>query len=281
SCEGIVVPVELTRTLLAGAQGELSILVVRDMTAQLAAIREYERLIADLDDFAHVVAHDLQNPLNNIMHSLDMLAEGPENYTPEILQKITAVAVRSTHKAMAIIDELLLLAGVRQAGEVPVAPLDMDLLIQEVLERLQYMIEDADASVILPERWPAAQGYAPWVEEAWANYISNALKYGGDPPVVTLGGEALENGTARFWVHDNGRGVPAVDREKLFRPFSRLERVRARGHGLGLSIVQRIVSRLGGEVDFWNAPESGAVFSFTLPAAEQRSGKASGSVGEN
>ncbi len=271
TCDGITVPVEISRALLEGEPPGASVLVVRDMSAHMAAIREYERLIADLDDFAHVVAHDLQNPLNNIMHSLDMLVEGPANYPPEVMQKITAVAVRSTHKAMAIIDELLLLAGVRQAGEVPIAPLDMDLLIREVLDRLQYVIEDAEAVVHLPKSWPAAQGYAPWVEEVWANYISNALKYGGAPPVVTLGGEAQADGTVRFWVHDNGRGVPTVDRETLFKPFSRLERVRARGHGLGLSIVQRIVTRLGGETDFWNAPEGGAVFSFTLPAPSRAS----------
>lgn len=271
TCEGITVPVDVTRAALAGEQSGVSVLVIRDMSAHMAAIREYERLIADLDDFAHVVAHDLQNPLNNIMHSLDMLTEEASDYPPEVRQKITTVAVRSTHKALAIIDELLLLAGVRQAGEIPVAPLDMNLLIREVIDRLQYMIEDAEATIVLPKSWPVAQGYAPWVEEIWANYMSNALKYGGTPPVVTLGGEAQADGMVRFWVHDNGRGVPAVDRELLFKPFSRLERVRARGHGLGLSIVQRIVTRLGGKADFWNAPEGGAVFSFTLPAAAQAS----------
>ena len=176
TCDGLTLPVDITRAALQSDQEGLMILILRDMTAHLAATREYERMIADLDDFAHVVAHDLQNPLNNIMHSLDMLTEDSEAYPPELFDKITSVAVRSTHKAMTIIDELLLLAGVRQGQAVPIGPLEMHVLIDDVLERLQYVIEDSEAIVVVPESWPVAQGYGPWVEEIWANYVSNALK---------------------------------------------------------------------------------------------------------
>lgn len=267
TCDGFTLPVEITRSDLVDTHNGLFVLVLRDMSAHMAALKEYERLVADLDDFAHVVAHDLQNPLNNIMHSVDMLMDDSNLYTPEVLHKITGVAARSTHKALNIIDELLLLAGVRQDQGVPIAPLDMGMVVAEAVERLQYMIEDSEAVVVLPDDWPIAVGYAPWVEEVWANYISNALKYGGTPPSLTLGGQVLKDGMVRFWVHDNGQGIKSEDQDKLFVPFSRLDRLRARGYGLGLSIVDRIVTRLGGTVGFWNAPEGGAVFSFTLPAS--------------
>jgi signal transduction histidine kinase len=259
-------PVEISRAALDGRYAGLAVLVIRDITAHVAVLQHYERMVTELDDFAHIVAHDLQNPLNNIKHSVDMLRDNPGNYSPEVLESINGVAIRSTHKALAIVDELLLLAGVRQDQDVPIMALDMGLVVSEVIDRLHYVIEDHEATVILPDEWPSAQGYGPWVEEVWANYMSNALKYGGHPPVLRLGAQAGPGGMVRFWVEDNGPGVPQEEQSRLFVPFSRLEHVRAQGYGLGLSIVDRIISRLGGRVGFQNAPEGGAVFSFTLPA---------------
>jgi signal transduction histidine kinase len=122
-------------------------------------------------------------------------------------------------------------------------------------------------------------GYAPWVEEVWVNYLSNAIKYGGKPPQVELsatlfstscasGGEMREN-MVYFWVRDNGDGLTPDDQARLFTPFTRLDQIRARGHGLGLSIVRRIVEKLGGQVGVQSTgePGQGSTFFFTLPAA--------------
>ncbi|MBN2389779.1 MAG: HAMP domain-containing histidine kinase [Anaerolineae bacterium] len=128
------------------------------------------------------------------------------------------------------------------------------------------MIDEKQAHLILPESWPVALGYAAWVEEIWANYLSNALKYGGDPPQITLGWEALDTGF-RFWVQDNGAGLTAEEQARLFSPFTRLDQVSVKGHGLGLSIVQRIGEKLGGQVGVESAPGQGSTFWFTLPAA--------------
>jgi len=117
--------------------------------------------------------------------------------------------------------------------------------------------------------WPEAMGHAPWMEEVWVNYLSNGCKYGGRPPRLELGGENLFDGQVRFWVRDNGNGVALDDLMRLFTPFTRLDQVRTRGHGLGLSIVRRIVEKLGGQVGVSSegVPGHGSVFSFTLPAA--------------
>jgi signal transduction histidine kinase len=98
------------------------------------------------------------------------------------------------------------------------------------------------------------------------NLLSNALKYGGTPPRLDLGG-AAEGSQVRFWVRDNGEPLSDDERRRVFIPFTRLQQARADGHGLGLVTVQRIVAKLGGTVGVKPAPESGNEFSFTLPPA--------------
>jgi signal transduction histidine kinase len=104
------------------------------------------------------------------------------------------------------------------------------------------------------------------VEEVWVNYISNGLKYGGQPPHLELGATATPNGTICFWVRDNGPGLSPAAQAKLFTRFTRLDQTRAKGHGLGLSIVQHIVEKLGGEVGIESAVGQDCKFYFTLPA---------------
>ena len=109
------------------------------------------------------------------------------------------------------------------------------------------------------------------IEEVWANYISNALKYGGHPPALEAGAEPSTDGMVRFWLRDNGPGVTPQAQARLFTPFPRLRELRVRGHGLGLSIVRRIIEKLGGRVGAESMPEGGSCFWFELPQAEAAS----------
>ncbi len=111
-------------------------------------------------------------------------------------------------------------------------PLNMAVIVTTVMDRMALVIQDAGAEVLVPPAWPVALGYPSWVEEVWANYISNAVKYGGHPPRVELGATA-EGGQVRFWVRDNGSGLTAEEQGRLFQPFERLGTQRATGHGLG------------------------------------------------
>ena len=145
-------------------------------------------------------------------------------------------------------------------------PLDMGGIVAEALQRLNQMIEEHHAQIVLPPSWPSALGHAPWMEEVWVNYISNAIKYGGQPPRVELGAKTLEDGNVLFGVRDNGRGLSAEDQSRLFTPFTRLDQVSTKGHGLGLSIVRRIIEKMGGQVGVDSEIGRGSVFYFTLPA---------------
>ncbi|MBN1284708.1 MAG: PAS domain S-box protein [Anaerolineae bacterium] len=238
---------------------------VIDITERKRAEAERERLVAALDAFAHTVAHDLKNPLNGVIGFAEILeidlGDSASDDTRHCLQQI----VQSGGKMQQIIDELLLLASVRRLADVKVKPLNMGMIVHEALGRLSHMIEQRRAEIVLPDTWPTASGYAPWIEAVWVNYISNALKYGGQPPRVELGAGVEPAGMIRFWVQDNGRGLDSQDQARLFTPFTRLEPGKAEGYGLGLSIVQRIVERLGGQVSVESQKGQGSRFSFTLP----------------
>ncbi len=220
----------------------------------------------DLDTFAHTVAHDLQSPLSLIVGFADFLLEESElsDQTAPYLDAI----IQNGRKMNNIISELQLLAGVRKA-EVALKPLDMAHIVAEAQQRLTYMIKEYQAQIILPESgWPLALGHAPWVEEIWVNYLSNGIKYGGQPPRLELGATPCSGHMVRFWVWDNGPGLTPDEQARLFVPFTQLDQVRAAGHGLGLSIVRRIVEKLGGQVavESEGVPGQGSIFSFTLPA---------------
>ncbi|MBN1261268.1 MAG: HAMP domain-containing histidine kinase, partial [Anaerolineae bacterium] len=167
-----------------------------------------------------------------------------------------------------IIQELLFLASVRRE-DVTLELLDMGAIVTEVQRRFTFMLEKSGGEIVAPEVWPRAYGHPAWVEEVWANYISNALKYGGAPPKVVLGAAVeLDGARVRFWVQDNGVGLAPQAQQALFnKPFTRLEQVRAKGHGLGLSIVARIIQKMGGQVGVASEVGRGSTFSFTLPAS--------------
>lgn len=237
---------------------------------------ERQKLVNELDAFAHTVAHDLKNPLHVITGYVEMLLEAPESWPLDQMIEAFDAIRRSTEKARAIIDALLLLASVRSVDRADPVPLDMGAIVGEVCDRLAKMIEEHQAEITRPDQWPVAMGYAPWIEEIWVNYLSNAIKYGGYPPHIELGSDRLTNGQVRFWVKDNGPGLSPESQAILFHPFTRLDKTRADGHGLGLSIVHRIAERLNGEVGVESAIGQGSLFFFTLPGPPGGFGPAAG-----
>ncbi|MGQ9849718.1 MAG: ATP-binding protein [Aggregatilineaceae bacterium] len=238
-------------------------------------IEEREKLIAELDAFAHTVAHDLKNPLAVIIGSSELMTEQLRELGDEEMARLGEDQLRMAFKIVRIVDELLLLASIRRESVI-LSALQMGTIVAEAKTRLVREIEGTGAEINGPEHWPVALGYAPWVEEVWANYLSNAIKYGGTPPRIELGA-TREGDMIRFWVRDNGAGIPPNEREHLFTEFGRTSsRGSGGGHGLGLSIVKRIVEKLGGSVAVENAPGQGSTFSFTLPAHRGGDGNRSG-----
>ena len=184
----------------------------------------------------------------------------------EDILEINELINQSATKTMHITRELLTLASVRQQ-DVKLAGVNMKRIVKEALKRLDDMIKESGAKISVPDVWPEVLGYDAWLEEVWINYISNALKYGGRPPVIEIGSEILPGRKVKFWIRDNGKGLSQEEMSLLFIKFTRLETLKVEGNGLGLSIVKRIVEKLDGEVgvESKNIPGEGCTFYFVLP----------------
>jgi two-component system, sensor histidine kinase and response regulator len=223
----------------------------------------------ELDAFAHTVAHDLKNPLGAIINLSSLFLEQYPVNTPLDAKGIKNIEFieKGARKGLSTIKALLMLSGVSRQPNLAIKPLDMTKIVESVIEdRLISLKQNYQGQIDLPDSWPVARGYAPWIEEIWFNYLSNGLKYGGQPPTMTLGAEQQNNNMIRFWVKDNGKGLSSQNIARLFTPFTRLHQKRVEGHGLGLSIVQQIVEKLGGQAGVESEVGQGSLFYFTLPA---------------
>ena len=270
---GTEIPIDDSAAPIRDDKGGVAgmVLIFRDVSERMQAqealsqhAAELQARNEELDAFAHTVAHDLKNPVNLMVGFAEVLEEAYGTMSDEDLRHYLQVIAQNGLKISNIIDEMLLLAGVRQT-EVEIEPLDMASIVAEAQRRLVGMVEEHQPEITVPAEWPAAMGYAPWIEEVWVNYLSNGIKYGGRPPQLTLGAKKLPDGMILFWIQDNGPGLTPEDQARLFTPFTQLKRIHSNGHGLGLSIVQRIVSKLNGRVGVVSQAGHGSIFTFTLP----------------
>jgi len=247
-----------------------------EVQARLSRIEKLIKSNNDLRDqneglsaFSHMVAHDLKNPLAILLGFAEVLKQDYVGGDDELLSQAVTAIVDNGLRIESIIDELLLLAEVQQIDNIGLESLDMTSIINETRTRLSHLINQNNATISVPAAWPTAMGHRPWVQEIWVNYLSNAIIHGGSPATIELGAMVQRDGMARFWVQDSGPGISLENREKLFEPFTQLYEVQTEGHGLGLSIVQRIVTKLGGEVGVDSEPGAGSVFWFTLPIVQE------------
>src|SRR5262249_21291897 len=141
--------------VLARVQTHLSLADLRDQLAvQNQALQEQ---YAELDAFAHTVAHDLKNPLTVLQGTLELLQDSSADFDGE-LQDLIRMSTSGTHKLRSIIDELLLLSSIRKEGVTP-RPINMGEVVRQALGRLSHMIQTYGASISVPEAWPRALGY--------------------------------------------------------------------------------------------------------------------------
>jgi PAS domain S-box-containing protein len=264
-------------TAVRGPDGDLRgfAKVTRDLTARRAAEAELrkanERLARtnrELDRFAAVAAHDLQEPLRTIAGFAQILEERHAAQLDErgqtYLGYVSAAVARMQH----LVDDLL---GYAKAAEDAPATTTVDLVgsAEVVVAELQAAIGERGAEVVLEVSDGAAVRAHPRdVESVLRNLVSNAVKF-ADPaqPRVVVRSTPV-HADIRVDVIDNGIGVDSAERPRLFRPFQRLHSASDYpGTGLGLAIAQRVVERSGGAIGVDSVAGEGSRFWFTLPAA--------------
>jgi PAS domain S-box-containing protein len=250
--------------------------VDRDITAQKEAevalnqrALELEDRNRELDAFSHTIAHDLKSPLGTVLGAISILRDEIETLSPDGVMVVDLIEA-STQKMSKMIEDLLMLSSIRNTDQVAHS-VDVRPVVQNALERIEDKYRDRQIRIEVQPDLPKATGYAPWLEEVFANLIDNAAKYiGHDNPAPTIkvrGKLLIEYGMVQYEVEDNGVGIAEENQEQLFDMFTRFHTREATGSGLGLSIVQRIIDKLDGEIGATSTPGQGTTIWFRLPAS--------------
>lgn len=250
---------------LVGLEIDRSLKHKQLMAENQLLIEDNKRLTQGIEDLAQTLGHEMKSPMSTIAGYASVLVSEfqtmPEEESTEFLKLIETMSTKASH----VIDDLLLLATIRHIGDLPLKPINIDRIMNAVNIRLRDVILDTKSEITVQGSFPSGIGYEPWVEEVIVNLVSNAIKYGGSPPIIMVGGDAQSSDFVRFWVRDNGKGLTTDEISQLFTPFTRLTHTDVEGHGLGLSIVSQIIDRLGGGVGVDSKPGQGSTFYFTLP----------------
>lgn len=237
--------------------------------AKSRMVEQLEEANKALELYVRTVTHDLKTPLSLSLGYLNLVNSAYDDLQENEKREYLQASEQTLTKSFQIIDELLLLTEIRHEHTVPFTPIDMSVVVSAVLERMQPLLNEANATINVPMVWDnQVIGYGPWIEEIWVNYLSNAIKYGGTSPHIELGANCIE-GEIQFWVRDNGNGLTEEQQKTLFEPFTRFNMTRIQGHGLGLSIVRHITERMNGHVDVHSETGKGSEFYFTLPLATE------------
>jgi PAS domain S-box-containing protein len=269
--DGSEFPVEISLSPLETEEGVFVSSAIRDITerkrAQALAQRanELARSNAELEQFAYVASHDLQEPLRMVASFTQLLSQRYRGRLDAQADEFIAHAVDGATRMQGLVNGLLAYARVGTRGR-PFEPTECDAVLDRVLSDLAPAIAESGATVTR-DRLPVVSGDALQLGQLFLNLLANALKFhGSEPPKIHLGCRR-EGGEWILTVRDNGIGVPPEQRERVFVIFQRLHtREEFLGSGLGLAICKRVVERHGGRIWVDAAPGGGAEFRFSLPA---------------
>ncbi len=238
---------------------------------------ELKRSNRDLEQFAFVASHDMQEPLRTInVYSQILVKKANVENSPE-LSRYAGYISDGVERMQRLINDVLNYSRVIH-GEVEQLPVDANAAAGEALKSSRDLIEQSAASVVI-EPLPMVLAGEAHLIQIFQNLISNSIKYRREEVAPRVHISAIvEQGIATFRVRDNGMGFEPEYADKVFKLFARLHGSQYQGSGLGLAICQRIVERYGGRIGVDSKVGEGSTFFFTLPAAkaERVNGSVSG-----
>jgi PAS domain S-box-containing protein len=238
---------------------------VLQRTAELArANAALEKSNIELQQFAHVASHDLQEPLRMVASFCQLLQRRYRGQLDEQADEYIDFAVSGAKRLQALIQDLLTYSSVDGKSN-PFQPTDCGTLVDKVVADLTASIQDAGASV-RRGNLPTVMGDNSQLAQVFRNLISNAVKYHGDAP-CQVDVSASQNGEQWvFAVRDNGIGIAPQHQARIFDVFTRLHSPQEYpGTGIGLAICKRVVEHHGGQICLDSKPGKGTTFFFTIP----------------
>ena len=270
--DGAEFPVELSISALRTESGYVFNALIRDISERKKSelllekqATELARSNAELEQFAYIASHDLQEPLRMVTSFLELLEE---RYKNELDSKATSYihfAVDGAARMRSLIQDLLSYSRIGKKESL-FKTFPSQLALEEALKNLQTSITETNTTITF-ENLPVIRGDVSQLTQLFQNLIGNAIKFHSDrPPVVSISAE--KNGKEfLFKIKDNGIGIDAEFAERIFLPFQRLHtREQYPGTGIGLAICRKIVTRHGGRIWVESMPGKSTTFSFTLPA---------------
>jgi signal transduction histidine kinase len=233
-----------------------------------AQTRDLERSNAELEQFAYVASHDLQEPLRKVASFCQLLEQRYKGQLDERADQYIDFAVDGAKRMQQLINDLLAFSRVGRSGG-KFAPVDLDEVFREALANLDLTTTDSQATVVA-EGLPTVRGEATLLTVVLQNLIANGLKFHGpEPPEVRVTGQR-DGDEWLISCSDNGIGIEAEYADRVFVIFQRLHaKDEYAGTGIGLAMCRKIVEHHGGRI--WLDPDAGpgTTFRFTLPAVEE------------
>jgi len=264
---GSTFPAELTLTDFPTPEGPALLCVVRDITVR-QEVDQMKRA------FLATVNHELRTPLTSVLSSLELLSSGVAGEMSEQAIRMVTLASSNGERLLRLINDILDLDRLDEPSTSLRSELvDPGALLTQAVHAHQALSRSQGVALMagpLPDQLPLVIGDTGRLEQVLGNLLGNALKFTPSGGRVRADLEVRERDIV-FGVHDNGPGIPSAYRERIFERFTQVDDARAGspgGSGLGLSIVQSIVRRHGGEVWLVCPEDGGASFFVSLPVAE-------------
>ncbi|MGQ0740956.1 MAG: PAS domain S-box protein [Alphaproteobacteria bacterium] len=231
---------------------------------------ELQRSNSELEQFAYVASHDLQEPLRMVASYAELLAERYHGKLDEKAEKYIAYAVDGAKRMQRLVNDLLTFSRVGTQGHPP-QPADANMIVRQSLRALKPTIDEARAEIEIGQL-PVITADDVQLGQVFQNLIGNSLKFRvPDRPLrLHIGARAISGGW-QFFVEDNGIGIDTKYSDRIFQMFQRLhDRETYEGSGIGLTIARKIVERHRGRIWFESEPGKGTTFYFTMPATQEK-----------
>ena len=257
----VIVPVE-KRELLARVE---VLLRTRRLSMDLRRSNE------DLEHFAHVASHDLQEPLRTVTSYVQLLARRYEGKLDADADDFIRFIVKGTQRMQTLINDLLTYSRVSTHAKPP-EPTDCEAVMSEVMSNLEMAIKESGAEITCGPL-PTVMADRGQLSQVFQNLVRNAIKFRGDePPRISVTAERVLRQAQDEWVfsvQDNGIGIASEHKDKIFQVFERLQsHEEYPGSGVGLAVCKKIVERHGGRIWVESELGKGSTFHFTIPIRE-------------